>query len=128
MRKWLVAAIGLTVLATSALAQANGVDEQMKLIAKNYRTVLNTNSPDEFKQGLAAMKQAAQKAQQGTPDKLAGQEKDSASMKDFRHGLDTLIGEIDGATALADSGKFDQAKQAAEQFKQTRDQYHKKYK
>ena len=128
MNKWLVALIGMAVMVTSVASRANAVEDQMKLIASNYRIVLKTDSPEEFKQGLMAMKQAATLAEQGVPDKLKGQDKDSASMKDFRHGLTTLIGEIDSAKALADAGQFDQAKQAAEQFKQTRDEYHKKYK
>ncbi|GKX50150.1 cytochrome b562 [Budvicia aquatica] len=128
MNKWLVALLGIAAMATSAVSQANVVQDQMKLIASNYRTVLKADSPEEFKQGLEAMKQAATLAEQGTPSKLEGQDKDSASMKDFRHGLTTLIGEIDSAKALADAGQFEQAKQAAEQFKLTRDEFHKKYK
>ncbi len=41
--------------------------------------------------------------------------------------MDVLIGEIDGALALADQGKLDEAKQAAQDFKDTRNTYHKKY-
>ncbi|AKJ41410.1 cytochrome b562 [Pragia fontium] len=128
MNKWLAMLIGMTLVSVSTLSQANEVQDQMMVIAKNYGTILSTNSPDEFKQGLAAMKDAATKAQQGVPDKLKGQDKDSASMKDYRHGLDVFMGEIDGAKALADAGQLDKAKEAAQQFKMTRNEYHQKYK
>lgn len=128
MNKWLAMFVGVGLMSVSLLGQANEVENQMVIIAKNYRLVLGTDSPEEFKQGLAEMKQAAIKAQQNVPDKLAKEDKDSADMKDYRHGLDVLVGEIDAAKALADAGDMNKAKQAAEQFKLTRDEYHKKYK
>ena len=48
-------------------------------------------------------------------------------MKDFRSGLDTLIGQIDQALALANQGKVAEAKQLAQGFKQPRDANHKKF-
>lgn len=128
MNKWLISALAACALTVSGLAQAEGVSEHMKVIAKNYRAVLNADSPEAFKQGLTMMKQEAQLAQKGVPDKLEGKAFDSPEMTDFRHGLDELIGEIDAAQALVDAGKLKEAKEAAEQFKVTRDEYHKKYK
>ncbi|ELI8228103.1 cytochrome b562 [Yersinia enterocolitica] len=115
------------LLSASSLAMAASVADNMDTIAENYGKVLKADSTDVIKQGLQAMRVAAQDAQKGIPTKLKDKAEDSPEVKDFRHGLDLLIGQIDGALALAEQGKLDEAKKAAQDFKPTRDTYHKKF-
>ena len=127
MGKTIMALIATALLSASSLAMAASVADNMDTIAENYGKVLKADSTDVIKKGLQAMRVAAVDAQKGIPTKLKDKAEDSPEVKDFRHGLDTLIGQIDGALALADQGKLDEAKKAAQDFKPTRDTYHKKF-
>lgn len=127
MSKTMIALITAALLSTSSLAMAASVADDMEAIADHYGSVLKADSVDVMKQGLQAMRVAAVDAQKGIPTKLKNKAEDSPEVKDFRHGMDSLIGEIDGALALADQGKLDEAKKAAQDFKETRNTYHKKY-
>ncbi|AJJ61804.1 cytochrome b562 [Yersinia aldovae] len=127
MGKKMMALMAAVLLSASTVAMAASVADNMETIAENYGKVLKSASTDVVKQGLEAMRAAAQDAQKGIPTKLKSKGEGSAEVKDFRHGLDLLIGQIDGALALANQGKTDEAKKAAQDFKLTRDTYHKKY-
>ncbi|CAI1020618.1 cytochrome b562 [Serratia entomophila] len=127
MQNTLKALAALALLGASALATAADLADDMDTIAGNYKTVLSTDSADTLKQSLQNMRAAALDAKQGTPPKLEDKAADSPEMKDFRHGLDQLIGQIDRSLALANQGKVAEAKQVAQGFKQTRDANHKKF-
>lgn len=127
MGKTVMALIAAALLSASSLTMAASVADNMDTIAENYGKVLKADSTDVIKKGLQAMRVAALDAQKGIPTKLKDKAEDSPEVKDFRHGLDTLVGQIDGALALADQGKLDEAKKAAQDFKPTRDTYHKKF-
>lgn len=130
MRKSLLSLAAVALLSANSLAFAADIDvgDAMDDLSDHYKTALKADNPQDFKQALEGMKTAAKEAQQGTPPKLEKEPADGEKMKDYRHGLEILIGEINKAEQLADAGQFQQAKQAAENFKETRNTYHKKYK
>ncbi len=127
IRKTIIALTTVALLGVSQLAAANDVAGHMDTLAENYGLVLKADSPQSMAQGLQAMRVAVQAAQQGIPSKLEGKSPDSPEVQDYRHGLMLLLGQIDQAIALAEEGKLTEAKALAQEFKQTRDTYHKKY-
>ncbi|AJZ87798.1 cytochrome b562 [Cedecea neteri] len=127
MRKQLIAMLAVSSVLLSGAAFAKDVGDDMDIIAKNYKTVLSTKDAAELKTSLGNMRAAALDAQKGTPPKLENEAADSANMKEYRHGFDILVGQIDGALKLANEGKVTEAQAAAADFKTTRDTYHKKF-
>ena len=107
MRKKLLAMLAVSAFALGSASAFADLGEDMDTLAENLQVVQKTSDAGE--------------------PKLEGKAADSAEMKDYRHGLDILIGQIDGALKLANEGKVKEAQAAAEEFKTTRNTYHKKY-
>lgn len=127
MRKHLIAMLSLSLLFSSASLFAADLEQDMDTLKDGLSVVKKTSDAQEMHAALGKMRAAAQDAKKSTPEKLEGQGADSAQIKDYHAGLDSLITQIDVVDQLAQANKLDEAKTEAKKLEDIRNANHKKF-
>lgn len=127
MRKHVIAMLSLSLLFSSASLFAADLEQDMDTLKDGLSVVKKTSDAQEMHAALGKMRAAAQDAKKSTPEKLEGQDADSAQIKDYHAGLDSLIAQIDVVDQLAQANKLDEAKTEAKKLEDIRNANHKKF-
>ncbi|MEZ3501657.1 cytochrome b562 [Pantoea sp. KPR_PJ] len=127
MRKPVIAMLALSLLSGSATLYAADLEKDMDTLKEGLSTVMKTRDAQTMQQALSNMRQAAEDAKKSTPEKLEGQPADSAQIKDYHAGLDSLIAQIDVVNELAKANNVDGAKTEAQKLADIRNANHKKF-
>lgn len=125
--KHVIAVLSLSLLFSSASVFAADLEKDMDTLKDGLSVVKKTSDAQEMHTALGKMRQAATDAKQSTPEKLEGQAADSAQIKDYHAGLDSLIAQIDVVDQLAQANKLDEAKAEAKKLEDIRSANHKKF-
>jgi soluble cytochrome b562 len=119
--------LSLSLLFSSASVFAADLKNDMDTLKDGLSVVKKTSDAQEMQTALGKMRQAAEDAKKSTPEKLEGQAADSAQIKDYHAGLDSLIAQIDVVDQLAKANKLDEAKTEAKKLEDIRNANHKKF-
>lgn len=113
---------------SSNLAFAADLQQNMQILAKNYKAFNQTNSEKEALIALENMQVAAQNAKQKIPNTLHGLPETDIKVKGYQAKLDQLLVGIEESKALVQANKLAEAKIAGKQLVEIKNQGHALYK
>lgn len=113
---------------SSNLAFAADLQQNMQILAKNYKAFNQTNSEKEALIALENMQVAAQNAKQKIPNTLHGLPETDIKVKGYQAKLDQLLVGIEESKALVQANKLAEAKVAGKQLVEIKNQGHALYK
>jgi len=118
----------LTASFTAPALAANPVAQDMKAMNKQFKAAVRADNPTDIKASLLKLRDYSVHARTLMPPDLKTQPADSPERQTYVEGMDKLLKQIDGAIALCDAGKLDEAKAVLDEINQNRHLYHKKLK
>lgn len=113
---------------SSNLAFAADLQQNMQILAKNYKAFNQTNSEKEALIALENMQVAAQNAKQEIPNTLHGLPETDIKVKGYQARLDQLLVGIEEGKALVQANKLAEAKVTGKQLVEIKNQGHTLYK
>ena len=113
---------------SSNLAFAADLQQNMQILAKNYKAFNQTNSEKEALIALENMQVAAQNVKQEIPNTLHGLPETDIKVKGYQAKLDQLLVGIEESKALVQANKLAEAKIAGKQLVEIKNQGHALYK
>ena len=113
---------------SSNLAFAADLQQNMQILAKNYKAFNQTNSEKDALIALENMQVAAQNVKQEIPNTLHGLPETDIKVKGYQAKLDQLLVGIEESKALVQANKLAEAKIAGKQLVEIKNQGHALYK
>ena len=122
IKKTLATMMIVSAFSFSTMSFAGNLEQNMKVLAKNYKAFNETSNATEANKALDNMRAAAKDAKKV---KLKGRGDAKAPTSDQLY--DQLIAQIDKTQALVKGGHLDHAKMEGKKIAEIRDQGHKIY-
>ncbi len=126
MRKIPIIAGVFSLLITSCTFAAS-LQDDMNILIANLGIVSSSTDTKVITSSLEKMRNAALDAQKAIPPKLEGKAEDSPEIKDYRHGFDLLIEQIDKTKKWAEEGNIQEVKKSVGEVINIRNTYHSRY-
>lgn len=128
MKKIIASVLLSSVVLLNQQVMAASLGADMWALSRHYKAFNKADNGQDALKSLDAMRNAAKDAKLTVPKKLKALPQDDAQVLMYQAGLDTLIAELDKASALVQVNQLEQAKLEAQNILTIRDENHQKFK